>query len=518
MPNLTVKQGNSVTDILFEGMPELSFVLKQNGFLSETPCGGKGVCGKCRVHVEGSLSGLTAKEKERLTSAEIEQGMRLCCQVRLTGDALVTIPKAAELVNIQLEGGIPAFSSNPMEGRIGVAVDIGTTTLVLRMVDLEHANVLEAVSSANPQGCIAADVIGRIEAALNGESGRLHGLLMEEIEKLLGELCQKCVVSPEDIDILIIAGNTTMLYLLTRRNPAALSHAPFSADCLFGLWTDGAALGLQKTAHAKVYLPACIGAFVGADISCGLLASQMCTRPETALLVDLGTNGEIALWHGGALYVTATAAGPAFEGGNIHMGVGSVLGAIDRVWAEDKKICYTTIGNCEPVGICGSGLIDAVATLIKLGLVDETGLMEMGEAFISEKISLSQKDIRNVQLAKGAIAAGIKTICQHVGITVSQIDTLYIAGGFGSHADIQNAAAIGLIPNELKGKAVVLGNASLTGAVMLLLQRGFESDTMVLASRAVSVPLGGSGIFAEYYMECMLFDEDTYEKGCGIRL
>jgi uncharacterized 2Fe-2S/4Fe-4S cluster protein (DUF4445 family) len=506
--------GNSVTDILFEGMPVLSFVLKQNGLLNEAPCGGNGVCGKCRMHLEGGLSGLTEKEKERLTSDEIEHGIRLCCQVRLTGDALVTIPKAAELVNIQSEGGMPAFSYHPMEGRFGVAVDIGTTTLVLKMVDLEHARVLEAVSSANPQGCIAADVIGRIEAALNGEGERLHGLLMKELERLMDALCQRCVVSPADIDILIMAGNTTMLYLLTRKSPAALSHAPFSADCLFGLWTDGASLGLQKAAYTKVYLPACIGAFVGADITCGVLSSQMCTRPETALLVDLGTNGEIALWHGGTLYCCATAAGPAFEGGNIRMGVGSVIGAIDRVWAKDEKLCYTTIGNCEPVGICGSGLIDAVASLIKLGMVDETGLMEMGEVFISEKISLTQKDIRNVQLAKGAIAAGIKTICHHVGILLSQIDTLYIAGGFGSHADIKNAAAIGLIPRELKGKAVVLGNASLTGAVMLLLQQDFESDTMVLASRAVSVPLGGSGIFAEYYMECMMFEEYTYEEGC----
>jgi uncharacterized 2Fe-2S/4Fe-4S cluster protein (DUF4445 family) len=511
MPRLTVVKGNSVTDILFEGMPVLSFVLKQNGFLSETPCGGKGVCGKCRMVVEGGLSELAALEKECLTSGEIKRGVRLSCQARLSGDALVSVPIAAELKNIQEEGGLPVFSFRPMEGKYGVAVDIGTTTLVLQMIDLKHARVLHAVSTANPQGCVAADVIGRIEAALNGEGGRLHGLLMGEIERLLDLLCQKCTVSVEDIGPIVMAGNTTMLYLLTRKSPAALSHAPFEADCLFGSWTDGAAIGLQKAAHTKVYLPACISAFVGADITCGVLNSQMCTRPETALLVDLGTNGEIALWHGGTLYVCATAAGPAFEGGNIRMGVGSVSGAIDRVWAEDKKLCYTTIENSEPVGICGSGLIDAVAAFLKLGLVDETGLMETGEVFISEKVSLTQKDIRNVQLAKGAIAAGIKTICHHVGIPVSRIDTLYIAGGFGSHADMQNVAAIGLIPRELAGKAVVLGNASLHGAVMLLLQQGFESDTMVSAGRGLTVPLGGSAIFAEYYMECMMFESHTEE-------
>lgn len=511
MPRLRVVKDNIATDILYDGMPVLSFVLKQNGFINETPCGGKGVCGKCRMKAEGCLSELTALEKECLTSGEITRGMRLGCQARLTGDAVVTVPKAAEILNIQAEGGLPSFICDPMEGRYGVAVDIGTTTLALKMVDLEHAQVLHALSAANPQGSVAADVIGRIEAALNGEGARLHGLLIEEIERLLCELCSVCMVSLKDIGPIAMAGNTTMLYLLTRKSPAALSHAPFEADCLFGLWTDGASIGLQTMAHARVYLPACVSAFVGADITCGVLASQMCARPETALLVDLGTNGEIALWHGGTLYCCATAAGPAFEGGNIRMGVGSVLGAIDRVWTEDKKLCYTTIGNSEPVGICGSGLIDAVAVFLRLGLVDETGLMGTGEVYLSEKISLTQKDIRNVQLAKGAIAAGIKTICHHVGIPVSQIGTLYIAGGFGSHADIQNAAAIGLIPMELKDKAVVLGNASLTGAVMLLLQRGFESDTMVSAGRAVTVPLGGSGIFAEYYMECMMFESDTDE-------
>ncbi len=514
MPRLIVKQGNSATDIQFEGMPVLSFILLQNGILNETPCGGKGVCGKCRMHAEGSLSELTEREKECLTSYEVGRGTRLSCQVRLSGDALVTIPKPAELKNIQAEGELPSFAYHPMEGRFGVAVDIGTTTLVLQMVDLVKARVLHAVSSANPQGSVAADVIGRIEAALNGEGGRLHGLLMGEIERLLVSLCQKCMVSAEDIGPIVMAGNTTMLYLLTGKSPAALSHAPFHADCLFGSWTDCASIGLQKASNARVYLPACISAFVGADITCGVLASHMCNLQETALLVDLGTNGEIALWHGGKLYVCATAAGPAFEGGSIRMGVGSISGAIDRVWAEDGKIRYTTIGKNEPVGICGSGLIDAVAVFIDLGLVNETGLMETGEVFVSEKISLTQKDIRNVQLAKGAIAAGIKTICHHVGIPISQIDTLYIAGGFGSHVDIQNAAAIGLIPRELKGKAVVLGNASLHGAVMLLLQRDFESDTMVSAGRAVTVPLGGSGIFAEYYMECMLFEENTDEKGC----
>ena len=506
MPKLTVKQGSHVTFIRFEKMPVLSLVLSQNGFLCETPCGGKGVCGKCRMMAEGSLCELTARERELLSPEEIRQGIRLSCQARLMGDAWVSIPRPAELVNIAVEGQLPPFPFHPMEGKFGVAVDIGTTTLALRLVDLKQCRVLQAVSAANPQGSIAADVIGRIEAAFNGEGDRLHGLLIRELERLLNTLCQKCSISPKDIGSVIMTGNTTMLYLLTRRNPVTLSRAPFEADCLFGLWTDGESLGLQGLSHAKVYLPACVSAFVGADIACGVLASQMYKRQESALLVDLGTNGEIALWHGGTLYSCATAAGPAFEGGNIRMGVGSVPGAIDRVWAENGKLCHATLCGMKPTGICGSGLLDAVAALLHLGIVDETGLMERGEVVIGGEVSLCQKDIRSVQLAKGAIAAGIKTVCHQVGISPSQIGSLYIAGGFGSHVDVQNAAAIGLIPRELTGKAIVLDNASLTGAVMLLLQQGFVYDVMDIARRAITIPLGGSGIFAEHYMECMMFE------------
>ncbi len=511
MPKLTVNHDDRATVIPFEGMPVLSFVLKQYGLLHTAPCGGKGICGKCRMQTAGCLSEPEPDERKCLAPTELNHGMRLACQARLTGDASVILPKAAELINIQSDGYLPPFPHSPMQGRFGVAADIGTTTLALKLIDLQNGRVLETVTSANPQGGIAADVIGRIEAALNGEGSRLQKLAAGEMERLMYELCQHCGILMNDIGPMVVTGNTTMLYLLTGKNPAALSRAPFQADCLFGYWTDAGSIGFSKNPEIEIYLPACVSAFVGADITCGVLASQMCTHPETSLLVDLGTNGEIALWHQEKLYCCATAAGPAFEGGNIGSGAGSVPGAIDRVYVEDGMLRHTTLGNRKPVGICGSGLIDAVAGLLQLGLVDETGLMASGEVFISEEISLTQKDIRNLQLAKGAIAAGIKTICRHVGISVQDITTLYIAGGFGSHVDIENAAAIGLIPRELMGKTVVLGNAPLTGAVMLLLQQGFESDTMLSTRRAISIPLGGSGIFAEKYIECMMFEINSNE-------
>jgi len=506
MSKLKIRRGGVDTVVAFDGAPLLTQVLREHGLTIATPCGGKGICGKCKVRAAGEVSALTAREMESLSPAEIAGGARLACQLTLRGDAEITIPDASDFMNIQLEGTLPEFPYNPMQGKYGLAVDIGTTTLALRLINLERREPLKAATASNPQGSIAADVIGRIEAAMSGEGPRLRQLVTGEIEKALATLCADCGIAPSDIEFAIMAGNTTMLYLLTGRDPVTLSRAPFEADCLFGLWTDGDALGLRSIANAKVFLPACASAYVGADIVCGVLASGMCGREDTALLTDLGTNGEIALWHQGTLYCCATAAGPAFEGVNIHRGVGSVPGAIDSVWVRGGKLACTTIGGQTPVGVCGSGLIDAVASLLQLGLVDETGLMELGEVPLCGDVGLTQKDIRSIQLAKGAIAAGIKTICKHVEITESQIKTLYIAGGFGSHISILNAAKIGLIPGELTGRATVLGNASLTGAEMLLLNGEYTQTAADIARNAVTVPLGGSAAFAEYYMECMMFE------------
>ncbi|MBN1777730.1 MAG: DUF4445 domain-containing protein [Clostridiales bacterium] len=506
MSTLRIKRGGKEISVAFDGAGLLTQVLREHGMMIATPCGGKGVCGKCRVRAEGALSAPTARERACLSPEEIAGGTRLACQTVLQGDAVVSVPDASDFMNIQLEGTLPEFPHHPMKGRYGLAADIGTTTLALRLVDLKRRALLKAAAAVNPQNGVAADVIGRIEAALNGEGKMLQALVTREIENTLQSLCADCGISSGEIGPAVMAGNTTMLYLLTGRDPTTLSRAPFAADCLFHLRTDGGALGMRSVAGVNICLPACVGAFVGADIVCGVLASGMCKRKDTAMLVDLGTNGEIALWHGGTLYCCATAAGPAFEGANIRHGAGSVPGAIDSVWVQGGRLAYTTMGGRKPVGICGSGLIDATAAMLKLGLVDETGLMEADEVFISDDIGLTQKDIRSIQLAKGAIAAGIKTICGHVGISAGQIETLYIAGGFGSHISVLNAVAIGLIPRELTGRAAVLGNASLTGAEMMLLNESYVESAAKLAHSAVSVPLGGSAAFAEHYMNSMMFD------------
>jgi uncharacterized 2Fe-2S/4Fe-4S cluster protein (DUF4445 family) len=246
-----------------------------------------------------------------------------------------------------------------------------------------------------------------------------------------------------------------------------------------------------------------MNAFVGADISCAVLASGMC-KEKTALLCDIGTNGEIALWKEGQLYVTSTAAGPTFEGALISCGCSSIPGAIDRVWAEDGNIQIHTIGDQPAVGICGSGLIDAVAVLLREEIMDETGALDEDITF-APGVTLLQKDIRALQLAKAAIAAGIQTLLDGSGTTCEEIESFYLAGGFGSHLNLQSAAAIGLIPGELVEKAKVIGNAALAGASQLLLDQTALPVLREIAKNSRHYNLGGNPTFNTNYMEQMLF-------------
>lgn len=490
MPKVSVAWEGMSREIFFEGTPLLASLLRENGYPLDTPCGGRGLCGKCRVEASGALSMETA--------AEHAAKGRLACQTRLLGDARVTLPALRVMENIAASGVRPPFALAPLRGRYGMAVDIGTTTLAATLLRLESGETLASATAENPQRAVAADVIGRMEAAMAGQAGLLQNLITGAIEHLRAGLCAQAGIPAGAIDQTVITGNTTMLYLYAGKDPEPLSHAPFRADCLFGLHMD------PQEAH--IYIPRCVSAFVGADITCAILASRLCANDETALLADIGTNGEIALRHKGRLYVCATAAGPAFEGGGIEHGCGSIAGAIDRVWAQDGKPAFSTIGCARTLGICGSGVIDLAATLLKLGQLDETGLLSGQLVRLDENIWFTQKDVRNVQLAKSAVTAGILTLCQTVGVSLDDIGSFYLAGGFGKHIDLESAAAIGLIPQALTDRTRVIGNAALAGAEMLLLQEGFAQESETFAREAEVVVLSGNPLFSGHYVSCMTLE------------
>lgn len=470
---LTLRTQDKTQTIGFTGAPLLIDVLQARGTAFAHPCGGRGVCQKCAVEARGSVS--LPNDIER------KAGVRLSCQLRLLGDCEVNLK--------ELSGFAKQKAGKQTANPLLLAADIGTTTLEIRLLDSVTGALVYQASALNPQASFAVDVIGRITAALSGKGDAMRAQLEHTLPGMIGEgkILKRAVVT----------GNTVMLYLLTGRSPKMLAAAPFTADCLFG--------HTEQVFGVPAYLPRCTGAFTGADLTCALLYSGITERADTSLLCDIGTNGEIALWHAGKLLVTSAAAGPAFEGAGISCGMGGVSGAIDKVWAAQNVLDAHVIGGGKPLGICGSGLIDAVAAMLRLRIIDENGTMEGTSAPITGDITLTQQDIRQVQMAKAAVAAGIETLMDLAGVNAKDIQTLYIAGGFGSHLNPRSAAAIGLFPLSLAPKAKALGNAALEGASLLLVNERLREKADSLARAAEAVPLGGHPVFAEKYIQHMNF-------------
>lgn len=472
----------------------------------EQPCGGHGKCGKCKVVARGSLSALSESEMQLLSGDELARGVRLACSTRVLGECEInTLRQHASISSIVTDAKMPQITPAPSFSRFGMALDIGTTTLAARLYAADGALLSEAVA-LNPQSLFGADVISRIEASLSGNADKLARLIRDAISSLALELCKNAERDTREIEMLVATGNTAMLYLLTESSPLALSRAPFAADKLFGEEIDALALGIDILADgAKIYLPPCISAFVGADTVCALLSSEFCDSEEPRMLVDIGTNGEMALWKDGNLSVCSTAAGPAFEGVGISAGMRGENGAIDKVAILNGALCPHVIGEIKARGICGSGIVDAAACMLELELMDETGFIEDETVSLAEGVELTQQDIRALQLAKSAIYAGICTLAAKSNCELTGISQLIVAGGFGNYLNMISAARIGLLPSEMLGKISVVGNAALAGASMLLLDRKLLKKASAIAQSATVAELASDPIFSELYMNSMLF-------------
>lgn len=504
MPKITLISPAGKTVITAKSGALLSELLLSGGSSLEMPCGGKGRCGKCRVRAEGGLSEITAEEIAALRPEEQSAGIRLACCTRLTGDATVWTEASPKAGQIQAAGIAGSFAKKPFFRNYGAAVDIGTTTLAARLYGKE--GLVSSAVSFNPQRVFGADVISRIHAAMEGNAEELARCIREEIARLLTKMAGKARLPVQEIDAMVITGNTAMLHLFAKADPAPLAAAPFQAKELFGKTAEGKDFGLPCHAQAKIYLPRCISAFVGADITTALLASGICDREETALLADIGTNGEMALWHGGRLLCCSTAAGPAFEGAGLSCGMPGVTGAIDQILVKDGKLVVHVIGDVPASGICGSGVVDAAAAIKQLGWMDETGYLRSAEEIIlAGEARLTQKDIRMVQLAKSAICAGVQTLLDTAGVEDESLQAFAVAGGFGSYLNLKNAAMIGLYPPKLESKAIVLGNAALSGAVMLLENADLICRSEQIAQDADTVDLSADPVFMEQYVLCMQF-------------
>jgi uncharacterized 2Fe-2S/4Fe-4S cluster protein (DUF4445 family) len=491
----TICHDTEQTRLEYTGEVRLSQILADAGLTQPHPCGGHGKCGKCAVRAEGALSPMSQTERTALENAGFDpaQGWRLSCLCDATGDITLyyNITKSA------LQGLLAGFSKEfslcaPRQGNgIGMAVDIGTTTVAAYLYDLQSGRLLDSLCRENPQKVHGADVISRVGYARSGGAAELRSEIEHCLDELAKDMSTRAGVAYPDT--VVAVGNSAMLHLLTGTDPSPLAAAPFILGRYFGEWEGGR------------YYPPCISAYVGADMTAAILASDMCKEGKTALLLDVGTNGEMALLHEGKLLCCSTAAGPAFEGAGISCGSLAIPGAICAVTACEGALRCETIDGKPAVGLCGTGLIDATAALLELGALEDSGFMEEDAPLGDSGLTLTRADIRQVQLAKAAIRAGIDTLLIEAGVGYEEIDTVYLAGGFGSYLHPESCAAIGMIPRELIGKLRVLGNAAGQGASLMLLSREELETAEEIAKTATTLELSSSMVFMEKYVDSMMF-------------
>ena len=465
----------------------LLHLLRKHGAAPDAPCGGNGTCGKCRVWVD---------------SEEVS-----ACKTEINRDITVTLPTQNVLDILKTGVGKTGKLDSSRPGHL-LAVDIGTTTVVCYLLSGETGAELAAAGAANPQIAYGADVISRIQTALSGNMEVLTDSIRKCVVDLIQKVCNKAGIAPEQIGVVSVVGNPAMQQLFMGIRPQNLATIPFDP-----------VLTEAKAEPCGKYLPVCpnallltvpdISGYVGADTLGCVLATDLSQSEEMKLLVDIGTNGELVLGNKDHLIACATAAGPALEGAHIQFGMRGCDGAIDHVWLEDGKIQYSVIGNGKATGICGSGIIDAIAVALELGLLNKRGRILNEEQIIqlTEDIYLNQEDIRQVQMSKGAIHAGICLMARAFHIELRDIRQVLLAGAFGSHLNPENACRIGLLPSELAGRITAVGNAAGTGAKILARDKSALTASQILAKQIEFLELASLPEFPRTFAKSMNFTE-----------
>ncbi|MBI5722812.1 MAG: DUF4445 domain-containing protein [Planctomycetes bacterium] len=578
------------------------------GMNIDTPCGGQGTCGKCRVRIVQGACKPCAGESAIFSRDQLADGWRLACQTKLCAAAVVEIPgsslfadKHQILVNeadrdvqvvpavrkIYVElpqpslhddlgdleriarkvGSVQAdFSLLRRLGALlraggfcgtavvcdhqlvdfepgdtaakcyGAAFDIGTTTLVGSLMDLSGGEELAIVSGMNPQVSFGDDVVSRIRHAGQGpeELAELRDCILQAVGEMIERLCKTAGVSKQHVYQVAFAGNTTMQHLLCGLDVRSLGQSPFVPVCSEAMAVRSVELGLSIHPRAGAYVFPSIGGFVGGDTVAGVLATRLAEQDGPSLLVDIGTNGEVVLAHNGEMLAASTAAGPAFEGARISCGMRATAGAIEKI-VFDGEVRLGVIGQAAPIGLCGSGLVDVAAELLRAGIVTSDGRMLAGDelpaglpdwlarrcqagqdgqpSFLlasaaSCRVAITQRDIRELQLAAGAIRAGINMLLKQADLTAHDLRRVFIAGGFGSFIRRSNAQRIGLIPPKIDHQLIhFVGNTSLAGSRWALLSTAARGLAQELARHAKHVELSCLGDFQMEFAESMIFPE-----------
>ena len=579
------------------------------GIIIESPCGGEGSCGKCRVEViEGRTEpGLT--EKKIIDKQDLDKGIRLACQSEINRPSTIKVPPESrssaqriliagvknkkeikpsiwkkyleldkptlnsssadlELIREKIKDGFRTdiyiirrlskvlkesdykitcvFSDNELIGiekgdttdcDYGVAFDIGTTTLVGTLLNANTGEELAVTSRMNPQVMFGDDVISRINMAITREDGlgKLAYSLVEEINAMVKDMAQQGKIDRKNIYKITAAGNSTMQHLLLKISPENLGSIPFSLTVKKGIDIKARKIGLDISSDGSVYVFPSIGGFVGGDTVAVILATEVYKSKDIKLVIDIGTNGEIVLGNKDRLVAAATAAGPAFEGARISQGMRASSGAIEKI-VLNEDVEFNVIGNAAPVGLCGTGLIDAAAGMLKNGIIDFSGrilsrdelkgkitdkllkrVIKNGSQndflLVEEKftrtrrpIFITQKDIRELQLAKSAISAGIKILEKELGIEHKDISEILLAGAFGNFIRRSNAKRIGLIPDIPSEKIRFVGNSASSGAKLALLSEDLKKQAEEISKHTRYIELSTSSDFNNFFADEMLFN------------
>lgn len=580
--------------------------LKRQEVYLVASCGGKGICGKCRVRIaEGACRTVSTGKLDR---QQIASGDVLACQTFPEEDLVLDIPKESKLVvgdvietaraedlfelfqsldgsisplvqwiplqvplptlegnisdierltNIAEEEGLPgltfphsvtsslavrlresggkislgytgdgevfSLSSLSRKERFGLAVDVGTTTIVVYLVDFSDGKIVDVGSTYNSQMQHGDDVITRIVYAT--ESNGLHELrdaVVDDINTLLMPLCEKHSIHMDDIESAVIAGNTTMAHLFWGLNPAYIREEPYTPTLnTFPLWRAGIA-NLALHSQAPVYTLPCVASYVGGDIVAGVLASRMHRQGELSLFMDIGTNGEIVIGNNEWLVTAACSAGPCFEGSGIKHGMRATEGAVESIKIDRRTLepVLGIIGKAKPLGICGSGMIDAVSELFLCGLIDQKGRLVNGsktdrirEGFegaeflfyqdSQREIVLTEIDIENILRAKAAIYAGISLLLKETGFSFDAIEHVYIAGGFGNYLNVERAITIGMLPDLPAEKFRFIGNTAIAGAYLCLLSENMRKEAGEIAGKMTNIELSVSRQFMDEYLSAL---------------
>ena len=469
----------------------LADVIRKAGLFINADCGGIGQCGKCLVEVNGvhtrACTCHVVEDIEVLICSDSGEGYEIVLESTLATDTSVANALA------------PKCSSH----KLGIAIDIGTTTIAGKLLDLTTGMSVASFTELNSQTPYGSDVISRINCCLD-DASELSDLITSQIDRAIAKMLSRANRSVDSVARIVIAGNTAMTYILLGLPCRSLGFAPFQPEHTYKKHYPYAEIFHHTTLSCECLIFPYISAYIGGDLSAGLCALG---DKNDFILMDMGTNGEMIYENDDKIICTATAAGPAFEGGSIECGSGSTIGAISQVHIQNGSFTFSTIGAAPPVSLCGSGLLDLIAELAHKGIIDKRGRLdptiESKRIDLVDKVFLSQKDIRQFQMAKSAVGTGVDVLIAEMGNCLpSQI---FLAGGFGQNLNVHSAARVGLLPTDLVQRTYAIGNSSLSGAVKVCLDPPLMDQVMQKAVRATEINLATHTLFGTLFMENMSF-------------